>query len=139
MRGRDRKSERARLVNKIVRYIQADDTELKQEKYMIRVATAQFRQRMMMFARLSGGCASCICMYVETKGARKAKTRTLGRVGPWWFAKPRGSSQGLRTGGLRRAEKPRFPTLRVTCTVIKYCVEIVWGSGILQIDEYQLV
>jgi hypothetical protein len=32
-----------------------------------------------------------------------------------------------------------FPTLRVTCTVIKYCVEIVWGSGILQIDEYQLV
>jgi hypothetical protein len=35
--------------------------------------------------------------------------------------------------------KGSIPTLRVTCTVIKYCVEIDWGKAILQIDEEAMV
>jgi poly-D-alanine transfer protein DltD len=63
MEGR-RKDDKSGLVNKIVRYIQADGHKINDEKYMIRDGLAHLGQRtwVAMMPPLSGGFASCICV-----------------------------------------------------------------------------
>lgn len=58
------KDDKSGLVNKIVRYIQADEDKINNEKYMIRVALAHLSQRtwVSLIPRLSGGFASCKCV-----------------------------------------------------------------------------